>query len=54
MNKLRIRLGQATVFTKLDLKDGYYLIRIAEGEESKTPFKSRYGLYKYTLIAFGL
>jgi len=32
MNELRSRLGKATVFTKLDLKNGYYLIRMAEGE----------------------
>jgi len=33
MNELCSRLGKATVFTKLDLKNGYYLIRMAEGEE---------------------
>jgi len=33
MNELRSRLGKATVFTKLDLKNGYYLIGMAEGEE---------------------
>ena len=54
MNELRCRLGKATVFTKLDLKNGYYLIRMAEGEEWKTAFKSQYGLYKYTAMRFGL
>ena len=54
MNELRSRLGKATVFTKLDLKNGYYLIRMAEGEEWKTAFKSRYGLYEYTVMPFGL
>jgi len=53
MNELRSRLGTATVFTKLYLKNGYYLIRMAEGEEWKTAFKSRYGLYKYTVMPFG-
>ena len=54
MNELRSRLGKATVFTKLDLKNGYYLMHIAEGEEWKTAFKSQYGLYEYTVMPFGL
>jgi len=54
MSELRSRLGKATIFTKLDLKNGYYLIRMAEGEEWKTAFKSRYGLYEYTVMPFGL
>jgi len=33
MRELRSRLGKATIDTKLDLKNGYYLIRMAEGEE---------------------
>ena len=54
MSELRSRLGKATIFTKLDLKNGYYLIRMAEGEEWKTAFKSRYSLYEYTVMPFGL
>jgi len=54
MNELHSRLGKATVFTKLDLKNGYYLIRMAEAEGWKTAFKSRYGLYEYTVMPFGL
>jgi len=54
MSELRSRLGKATIFTKLDLKNRYYLIRIAEGEESKTAFKSRYGVYEYTVMPFAL
>jgi len=53
MSELRSRLGKATIFIKLDHKNGYYLIRMAEGEEWKTAFKSRYGLYEYTMMPFG-
>ena len=54
MRELRSILGKATLFTKLDLKNGYYLIHMAEGEGWKTAFKSRYGLYEYTVMPFGL
>jgi len=54
MSELRSRLGKATIFTKLDVKNNYYLIGMAEGEEWKTAFKSRYGLYEYTVMPFGL
>ena len=33
MNELRDRLGKARYFTKLDLKNGFYLLRIAKGDE---------------------
>ena len=52
ISELRSRLWEATIFTKLDLMNGYYLIRMAEGEEWKTAFKSRYGLYDYIVILF--
>jgi len=54
MSELRSRLGKATIFNKLDLKNGYYLIRMAEGQEWKTTFKSRYGRYEYTVMPFEL
>ena len=54
MNELRDRPGKARYFTKLDLRNGFYLLRIATGDEWKTSFRCRYGLYEYTVMPFGL
>jgi hypothetical protein len=42
------------VFSKLDLRDAYYRLRIKEGDEWKTAFKTRYGLFKYMVMPFSL
>jgi len=42
------------VFSKLDLKLRFNLLRIAEGDKWKTIFKPSYGLYEYTVMPFGL
>src|SRR6266568_4111998 len=47
-------MGTAKVFTKIDLKDGFNLLRIAKGDEWKTAFKTRYGSYQYNVMPFGL
>ena len=39
-NKLQDRISQATIFTKLDLKEAYNLIHMKEGEEWKTAFRT--------------
>lgn len=48
------RLQNAKYFTKIDLRGAYNLIRIAAGEEWKTAFRTRYGLFEYLVMPFGL
>lgn len=48
------RLSQAKVYTKLDIRDAYHRIRIKEGDEWKTAFRTRYGHFEYTVMPFGL
>jgi hypothetical protein len=52
--ELRDRLRGAKIFTQLDLRGAYNLIRMAPGEEEKTAFRTRYGHYEYTVMPFGL
>jgi hypothetical protein len=53
-DELRDRLQGAQWFTKLDMRGAYNLIRMAKGEEWKTAFRTRYGLYEYLVMPFGL
>ncbi|KAJ3476377.1 hypothetical protein NLI96_g11201 [Meripilus lineatus] len=42
------------VFSVLDLKNAFNLIRVKEGEEWKTAFRTHLGLFEYTVMPMGL
>jgi transposase InsO family protein len=48
------RVNGATVFSKIDLKDAYYRIRIKPGDEWKTAFRTRYGHFEFLVMPMGL
>jgi Reverse transcriptase (RNA-dependent DNA polymerase)/RNase H-like domain found in reverse transcriptase/Integrase zinc binding domain/Chromo (CHRromatin Organisation MOdifier) domain/Integrase core domain len=54
IGELLDRLSKAKYFTKFDVRDGFNRLRIAPGEEWKTAFRCRYGLFEYTVMPFGL
>ena len=47
------QLSTTTIYTKLDIRDAYYNLRIAKGDEWKPAFRTRYGLYEYCAMPFG-
>ncbi|KAL0456007.1 UNVERIFIED_CONTAM: RNA-directed DNA polymerase [Sesamum latifolium] len=48
------RLSQANYFTKIDLRSGYWQVRIKEGDEAKTTVVTRYGAFEFLVMPFGL
>ncbi|KAL0148123.1 hypothetical protein M9458_056593 [Cirrhinus mrigala] len=48
------QLREATIYTKLDLRNAYILIRIKEGDEWKTAFLTTRRHYEYQVMSYGL
>lgn len=48
------RLHGSKVWSKIDLTQGYYQVRIKEDDIPKTAFRTRYGLYEFTVLGMGL
>lgn len=48
------RLGEATVFSKIDMKTGFHQVRVGPEDVEKTAFNTKYGQFEYLLMPMGL
>ena len=46
-------LGKASVFSKLDFRDGFYQIEVTEKDRFKTAFQTPLGLYEWNVMPMG-
>lgn len=54
INQLLDRLRSAKVFTRIDLRSAYYLLRVRKGDEWKTAFRTPFGHFEFNVMPFGL
>ncbi|MBW0557510.1 hypothetical protein O181_097225 [Austropuccinia psidii MF-1] len=54
MNQLLTIFNGSTIFSKIDLRGAYNLLRIKEGDEHLTGFRTKYGGYEYLVMPFDL
>lgn len=57
MPLIRVSLDQLSgiwYFTKLDIHNAYYRMRIKDGDKWKTAFRTHYRYFEFTVISFGL
>jgi hypothetical protein len=48
------QLRGASVFSKIDMRSGYHQLRIRPADIPKTSFITKYGLYEFMVLSFGL
>jgi hypothetical protein len=51
---LFVQMRGARVFSKIDLRSRYHQMKIRPSDIPKTAFSTRYGLYEFTVMSFGL
>jgi hypothetical protein len=54
INETLARLAKAKIFTKLDIRQAFYRICILPESEELTAFRTRYSLFQYKVLLFGL
>ncbi|MBW0520328.1 hypothetical protein O181_060043 [Austropuccinia psidii MF-1] len=54
MNHLLNVFNGSSIFSKIDLHGAYSLLRIKEGDQHLTAFRTKYGSYEYLVMPFGL